>query len=415
MYKLLSKTFLFLLVFLLDGQLMASIQIREVRMGVHPNKVRFVLDLSANLSQKPHTDTSGEMFQVRLPNTAPFSINKTIRKNHLLSYSMEDGIFTVKSVPGYHVADSKVFSLGRSNGKPHRLVIDVFIKKGKAKAKQKKDKKPKEPIRMSTAGPLTTIQVPSIKPTVRHHISKSTGQANDHLHAVMKWKYFIIIDPGHGGIDPGSIGKNGTKEKDVTLSVARTLKKELEKSPDFHVQLTRDDDVFMRQRERYAILQEQPANMLISLHADSSHKKHVKGISVYTLSDKASNREAELIAANENKAAIVEGMDIRRISANDEHVTNVLLDIKQRHTRNRSIDFTKILISEFEHNQTELVKNSHRQADLFILRATDVPSVLIELGYLSNEKDAQRLADKNYQNKLAKHIAKAVNNYLDAS
>lgn len=223
-------------------------------------------------------------------------------------------------------------------------------------------------------------------------------------------KPVVVIDPGHGGVDPGAISKGGSYEKDIVLSLAKTLKETLEKSGKARVILTRSTDVFIPLRERVAVARAANADLFISLHADSIANKDIKGLSVYTLSQTASDAEAQALADKENKSDIVAGLDF---SNEPPEVTNILIDLVQRETMNYSARFASRVIGEAQKETSNVLKiNTHRFAGFAVLKAPDVPSVLVEIGYLSNAKDEKMLLSKEYRAKLAKALTRAIEGYF---
>ncbi len=223
-----------------------------------------------------------------------------------------------------------------------------------------------------------------------------------------KKKPLIVIDPGHGGIDPGAIGINAM-EKNVTLAVAKSLKKQLLATGQFRVVLTRNTDVFIPLRDRFKIAREQQADLFISLHADSHPSGKARGASVYTLSETASDSEAEALATKENKSDVIAGVDL---SNESEVVSGILIDLAQRETTNLSSRFATMLVNELK-SDTLMLEHSHRFAGFAVLKAPDVPSILLEMGYISSDQDEKLLTDVDYQKKLAKSISRAIQDYFD--
>lgn len=219
----------------------------------------------------------------------------------------------------------------------------------------------------------------------------------------------IAIDAGHGGVDPGAIGTSGVYEKEITLAMARELKKQLEKTGRYRVLLTRDSDVFVRLRDRIAIARAAGADLFISLHADAHPTGDLRGASVYTLSEQASDAEAAALARQENKADLIAGIDL---SNENEIVTNILIDLAQRETKNLSVRFASLLVDELKRD-TLLLRNSHRFAGFAVLKAPDVPSVLVELGYLSSDKDEAQLRSAKHRAKLGGAIVRAIDGFFE--
>jgi N-acetylmuramoyl-L-alanine amidase len=221
-------------------------------------------------------------------------------------------------------------------------------------------------------------------------------------------KPLIVIDPGHGGIDPGALGSN-TMEKNVTLAMAKQLRQRLLATGRFRVVLTRDKDVFIPLRDRFKIARDKGADLFISLHADSVPGGEARGASVYTLSDKASDAEAEALATKENKSDVIAGVDL---SKENQTVTGILIDLAQRETTNMSSRFASILVNDLR-GDTVMRENSHRFAGFAVLKAPDVPSVLLEMGYISSDADERLLTDPRHQKTMASSIARAIEDYFD--
>lgn len=218
----------------------------------------------------------------------------------------------------------------------------------------------------------------------------------------------IVIDAGHGGVDPGATGVTGTLEKDVVLGVAQSLAAELRNSGRFKVYMTRDSDIFLSLKARVALGRKYRADLFISIHADAAPASGARGASVYTLSEQASDREAEALASAENQSDIIAGVDLRK---EPDIVTSILIDLAQRETKNRSARFAQLLIPEL-HKVGSLTHRTHRFAGFRVLKAPDVPSVLIELGYLTNVDDESAMRGTRWRKGMAKAIAQAVDSYF---
>lgn len=219
----------------------------------------------------------------------------------------------------------------------------------------------------------------------------------------------VVIDAGHGGVDPGAIGHDGTYEKTVALAAAKALKQELERTGRYKAVLTREGDTFIRLRERIAIARRVQGDLFISLHADSIGDKSLRGFSVYTLSETASDKEAAALAAKENKADIVAGVDF---TEQEPEVTNILIDLAQRRTMNYSARLAGYVVKEMK-GQTALLKRPHRFAGFAVLKAPDVPSILVELGFMSNKDDSKRLNDPKFRATVAKGLRRAIDRYFE--
>ncbi|MEE9318191.1 MAG: N-acetylmuramoyl-L-alanine amidase [Rhodospirillales bacterium] len=221
-------------------------------------------------------------------------------------------------------------------------------------------------------------------------------------------KHVIMIDPGHGGVDPGTIGISGIYEKHLTLSMARELKKQLEKTGRFKAILTHDRDIFVRLRDRIQIARDNQAELFISVHADTVKNRRIKGPAVYTLSENASDKEAAELAEKENKADLIAGVDLTHESP---EVTDILIDLAQRESMNQSARFAGALINELR-RETRVLRNTHRFAGFAVLKAPDVPSVLLEMGFLSNPEDERALRSRRYRSRLARAVVRAASLYF---
>ncbi|MBX3531135.1 MAG: N-acetylmuramoyl-L-alanine amidase [Rhizobiaceae bacterium] len=216
--------------------------------------------------------------------------------------------------------------------------------------------------------------------------------------------FTIVIDPGHGGIDSGAEGIGGTLEKAVTLNFASELRNRLAQDPKIRVHLTRDDDTFLRLDERVRIARQYGADLFISVHADTIKYKGIRGATVYTVSDQASDADAAALAARENLSDELAGMAVEDA---DHAVSDILMDLVRRETHAFSIRFARSLLGELS-EQVEMIKNPHRFAGFKVLKAPDVPSVLLELGYLSNKDDEQQLQSAEWRAKAIGGIAEAI-------
>ncbi|MCW3835190.1 N-acetylmuramoyl-L-alanine amidase [Sphingomonas canadensis] len=214
----------------------------------------------------------------------------------------------------------------------------------------------------------------------------------------------VVIDAGHGGHDPGAIGPNGLREKDLTLRVALAIRDELLKSGRVRVALTREDDRFLILQERFGLARKLGASLFISVHCDSATSAEASGATVYTLSEVASDKEAARLAARENKADILAGVDLGGTSPD---ISSILIDLTQRETMNMSASFARLLGREAM-PLIPIKDNFHRMASLMVLKAPDMPSVLFETGYISNASDARFLASEEGQRRVAATVRRAV-------
>ncbi len=222
-------------------------------------------------------------------------------------------------------------------------------------------------------------------------------------------KKVIVLDPGHGGQDPGAIGYSGVYEKNITLAMGRELKALLDKKGKYKVYLTRNTDKFIPLRERVRIARRYKADLFMSIHADSALNRSAKGLSVYTLSENASDKEAAALAERENKADVISGLNLVEHS---KEVSDILINLAQRETMNRSSEFASFMVQEMRRS-VKLVANTHRFAGFAVLKAPDIPAVLLEMGYLSNRQEEKLLQQKSYRKKLAESATEAIDKYFE--
>jgi N-acetylmuramoyl-L-alanine amidase len=221
-------------------------------------------------------------------------------------------------------------------------------------------------------------------------------------------KPIIVIDPGHGGLDPGARSILGADEKEVTLAMSQVLREQLLATGRYQVAMTRTDDRYVALGDRIAIARRAEGDLFLSIHADSIADRSIRGASVYTVSDTASDAEAARLAASENRADILAGADL---SYQDPLVASILIDISRRDATNRSIQFADGLVDELG-DVTPLLRNTRRFAGFVVLKSPDTPSVLVELGYLSHPTDAKMLMQPAHRTRLAEAIVRAVDRHF---
>jgi N-acetylmuramoyl-L-alanine amidase len=219
----------------------------------------------------------------------------------------------------------------------------------------------------------------------------------------------VVIDPGHGGIDSGATGKGGLVEKDVTLRFGLELQKQLTAGGKLQAVMTRNGDTFLSLPERVAFAHKSRARLLISIHADTVREKYVRGATIYTLSDDASDELAKQFAERENRSDILAGL---ALEDEPDDVADILVDLAMRETRNFSIRFAKTLVADMR-GKIALNGNPWRRASFKVLKAPEVPSVLLELGYLSNADDEDLFQSEAWPLEEAKVVARAVEGFFE--
>ncbi len=371
---------------MMSGAVAAKPAVIGVRIGVDADTTRVVLDLTGALAYTIFTLPEPYRVVIDLPEVDWRLRSRAIPARRGLVERFRYGLFrpgTSRLVldVGAPVVVRKAFLLEPTADVGHRLVIDLtavspdeFRRRGRPAPSPEPEPPP-----------------PSVAP-------RGDGRP------------VIVIDPGHGGVDPGTIGASGVYEKQITLAVALGLERQLKATGRYVVKMTRRRDVFVRLRRRLGIARAVRASLFISLHADAIADKRLRGAAVYSLSEKASDAEAAALAAKENRADIIAGVDFAAEAYSDD-VTNILIDLAQRETKNLSALFAAAVIAELG-KETRLVRKTHRFAGFRVLKAPDVPSVLVELGYLSNRRDERMLRDPAQQGKLMRAIVRAIDRFF---
>ena len=379
--------------------------VSAVRLGVHADKIRVVIELSDSVSFHIFPLIAPYRLVVDLPamnwRAKP---RLDFRRTGLVS-GLRYGLFS--STASRIVLDlnmparvKKSFILPPAGGKPYRLVLDIVETSHDGMvASEQKPRRTATPVVPTAREILPGLQALGFLPG-------PPGRKPNFLSA---HKRVIVIDPGHGGVDPGAVTRKGVFEKHVVLAAAKVFKKRLEQSGRYKVFLTRDRDVFVRLRDRIAFARSKNADLFVSLHADAIKSNKVRGMSVYTLSERASDKEAAALAEKENKSDLIAGVDL---STNSKEVTDILIDLAQRESMNESSRFASVLVGKLS-GVGRLLPNSHRFAGFAVLKAPDVPSVLVELGFLSNQSDARALLSGTHRTKVADALYRAVDEYFN--
>lgn len=284
------------------------------------------------------------------------------------------------------VTIDKAFVLEPMDGQPARLVIDL-VKTDRAS------------FLKTVAAPVRPADQPQVPPP-------EVAEAGDR-------RPVIVIDPGHGGIDSGAVNAaRGVTEKDLVLSIATQLKAKLDRSGKYRALLTRDSDTYVALGQRVRFARENNARLFISLHADSLSARDgdARGATIYTLSDRASDAEAQRLADSENKADMIAGLDLSEEPAD---VAGILFDLAQRETRNFSAHFARTLVGSVSES-ARMHKAPLKSAGFKVLKAPDVPSVLFELGYLSSTRDLELMTSADWQSSVTDAMVSAINAYFTA-
>jgi N-acetylmuramoyl-L-alanine amidase len=287
----------------------------------------------------------------------------------------------------------KAFVRPAENGQPARLVVDLVRASREDFERQRQNQ--------------NTMQQPVQEPR------KSAPGKAAHDAPGQRSKPLIVLDPGHGGVDPGATSINGNYEKNIVFTFCQTLKAKLEASGRYHVIMTREEDVFISLSDRMEHARKEQADLLLSVHADAmkhvGHFSEIRGASIYTLSEEASDDLAKEVAASENKADILAGAELE--GETDDDLAGILIDLMHRETKNLSVTYAKQLLTNLK-GKVELTQNPHRFANFRVLKAQDIPSILLELGYLSQKQDEKALMSDEWRSKTADAIVASLDTFF---
>ncbi|MGB8366422.1 MAG: N-acetylmuramoyl-L-alanine amidase [Rhizomicrobium sp.] len=374
------------------------------RVGEERDRTRFVIELSDPLALRVFTLANPDRVVIDMPEVLwrlqnPERPNGTgaVRSYRYGLFRPGDSRFVIDLNRPVSAAEPMI--LPPENGYGYRVVLDLFPTsqakfevaagwpadlRAKEAAAERVASIPSAPAAATSPVPLQLLTLAPAPPPPRSRI--------------------IVIDAGHGGIDSGTIGVDGLLEKNLVLDEALRLKNILQRRG-YLVHLTRDTDIYIPLRERVNIARGYQADLFISLHADSNPDPSVTGASVYTLSESGSDKEAAALARKENQSDIIAGVDL---SGGNSPVASILIDLAQRDTMNRSSRFAETVVSQLSQATDILPREPHRSAAFVVLKAPDVPAVLIELGYLSNAHDCSQMGTGAWRDGTAMAIAAAV-------
>ncbi len=379
----------------LSASVYAVADVSDVRFGGNMSKSRVVIDMSKGVAPKVFMLADPYRVVIDLP-SAKWSAKQKHKPTGLIS-SFRHGLFQPKV---YRIVldlkrpavIAKTFTLPPTKGKyGNRVVIDL-TSTSRANFIAAVDKSRKARVKNM---PRVKYAQPNLKsPKTRNRGSKR----------------IITIDPGHGGIDPGTLGRYGKNEDDLTLLMSSEIKRQLEATRRYKVVLTRSSDVYVKHRRRYEIGRKFGSDLFISIHVDSVDNPKTRGGSVYTLSERSSDKEAARLAARENKSDLIAGVDLDKT---DNDVSGILIELAQRETMNYSARFAEVLVGSMRNN-VRMLKTGHRYASLMVLKAPDMPSVLIETGFQTNRQDAKVLNSRSGRSKIARGIVQGVDNYFNS-
>ncbi len=387
-----------------------ALNVNNVRFGVHPDKVRMVIEVNEVTDFRAFTLSSPNRLVVDLP-TFSWQSKKIERPESAMISDIRQGklnkdisriVFDLQKP----TIVKSAFLLPKTKDKPNRIVVDYQHVSTKV-FEQKKEVihgtltvKTDDRINESTAiNTQNTTEAPTPPPNTHRPSQAQKTQP----------KPLIVIDPGHGGQDPGARANAKLYEKTVVLAIAKELKKQLLQSGKYRVALTREKDVYIRLKDRVKFARDRNADLFISIHADSIHKRKVRGTSIYTISKKASDAQTEKLAEKENQSDLIAGLDL---NIEDEQVAFILGDFLINDTMNQSKFFANTVVKTLKSSGIRMLENPHRYAGFAVLKAPEIPSVLIEAGFMSNPQEAKLLNQPNHRKKIAKSIIKGINQYF---
>jgi N-acetylmuramoyl-L-alanine amidase len=350
-----------------------DVQVRDVRLWAGPDKTRVVLDLSGPATHR--------LFTLENPGRVVVDIKPAHAE--LARLRLPPGAGLVRSVRGANRPGGEV-----------RIVVDLA-----GEAKPRSFIVPPE----GRYGHRLIIELDAPRARAQAPLIRADEGSRDLV---------IAIDAGHGGEDPGAIGKRGTYEKDIALAIARRLAQEIDREPGMRAVLTRDGDYFLSLQQRVNIARKQRADLFVSIHADAFKNPDARGSSVYVLSQKGATTEAaRWLAARENAADLVGGVSL---DDKDDMLASVLLDLSQNASIGASLDVGDFVLSRLG-GVNRLHKTTVQQAGFVVLKAPDMPSILVETAFISNLEEEQRLRDPRYQGQLATALLAGVREYFYAN
>lgn len=413
-FQALRYVLLFLLsFFIMTESAYAALSVSDIRIGQHVDKTRVVVDLSQRTAfrsfmlEGPYRlviDMPVAKWGVDTSSVKTFGGIKSIRHGGLDAGGSRIVLDLTKPMKIL-----KAFTLPAQNGKISRLVIDLVPASKQAFLETKS----KIFGNFLPKSDFANVKQQAIKPSPA--VEATESQYKKALSGMLPLRKpvskikTIIIDAGHGGGDPGGTAPGSAFEKHLTLAIAKELGKQLKATGRYKVVLTRNNDKYIRLHQRVDLARKAKGDLFISIHADKIGRKSVRGVSIYTLSEGASDKETARLAEQENNAGIVAGVDL---AIEDSEVADILLDLAMRETMNQSKFFANIVVKSFKKQGVRLLNNTHRHAGFAVLKAPDIPSVLIEAGFLSNSKDAKLLNSASYQRSLSRSIVLAIDSYF---
>jgi N-acetylmuramoyl-L-alanine amidase len=384
------------------------LSIEKIRSATHPDKTRIVLDLNRSAEFRTFTLKDPYRLVIDLPQfewrAAGLEKDRQSVISGMRQGSLEAGISRIVLDMARPLSIQAAFILPKDGALPNRLVVDLIPVS--AELFNRNMEQSFGTLSLNAGFLSAPAQTPDSSPRFEQQNQAAAAPSSQRIQGKMP---VIVIDPGHGGVDPGAVGANGVHEKNVVLNLSRALRDELQKTGRYRVLMTRDSDVFIRLSDRVRFARTNNADLFVSVHADSMPKANVRGASIYTISDQASDEQTARLAARENKADLIAGLDL---SVEDEDVANILVNLAMRDTMNQSKYFANTVVTTFNEKGLRLLERPHRYAGFAVLKAPDVPSVLVEAGFMSNRAEADMLTTPEFAQRFAVSMTRAIDTYF---
>jgi N-acetylmuramoyl-L-alanine amidase len=443
-----------------------ALSVTDIRFGLHPDKTRMVLELDETSDFRAFVLSDPYRIVIDLPSFS-WEVGSIVKPGKsgvtaIRKGALNDGVSRIVVDLDRPMTIKSAFFLPEDKKQPDRLVLDFSAASASEFVNEKNNilgtlsasseaempapqpsaaaKKAVSSISKSshstpsdTASSLLINIARMQKPHFEANITKAPAEAKatipviraheatgSKLVSAIKPKYkpqtyrslrkpTIIIDPGHGGVDGGATSKNGLSEEHIVLAMAKVLKNKLEATGRYNVKLTRSGDKYMRLYKRVNFARKEEGDLFISLHADSIEKSNVRGASIYTLSEKASDSQTERLAARENSADIIAGVDL---SVEDKEVADILISLSMHYAVTQSNVFAGIVVGKMKRAGLKMLERPHREAGFAVLKAPDIPSVLVEIGFMSSTSDVKLMSSKSYRNKFSDSMVSAIDAYF---
>ncbi len=365
----------------------------DARMTATPERVRMVIDLAdktefsfVSLSEPDRLAIDVRAGTFSVPNPTGTAAVEGLVSGYVIEQAAPDRVRTTLTLAA-PAQVQQAYVLDAFEDQPARLVVDIIAATPEEfAANVERDRAASAEVAAAVSTPAGGSELP------------------------IATRPLVIIDPGHGGIDSGAETVDGIKEKDIVLAFSLRLQELLIEAGRFDVALTREQDTFLRLEERVALARTNKADLFISIHADSFQQPEIRGASVYTRDENATDVLDKVLADTENKSDVIAGFAMPQMTP---EIVDILLDLMRREMRVQSFMAAQAIVHQLEPS-VQLRRFPVRQADFLVLQAPDVPSVLVELGFLSNAGDTANLVQSDWQNRTAEAIARGISTYFDS-